>query len=305
MVLGRPMIREDMLVKDLRYHFPQEYEEKIRSAIKIFKDIIKVPISPFNPSKGYHPVLIFRKYFGTVKKEVPISILELKTLNKYNMPPWKRTIVFDLDSDTAGSYTFNDVHIMYIGNSRSIEDTTKKLQEILKLARKTPLRVMICYESIYIEYENNKFIKIEIKGGEFIIEPGAAEYGVLIRMFGRALPYIESTFRSKNKEFYKLLFVYSLESRLDFESFFMRYVYPKLNPEQKEFLEEMHDYRNFITLLYDNLKRLNKNTFQDEVSVRINRRAPHTRPLDIVIKFTGSGIQVEREASNPTVTIYV
>jgi len=299
------MVREEMLVKDLVYHFPQEYEEKIKSVIKISREIINIPISPFNPSKGHHPVLVFRKYFGSVKKEVPVSILELKTLNRYNMPPWKKTIIFDLDTDTAGEYTFNNTRIMYIGNSRSIEYITKKLQEILKLMRKPPIGVTICYEDIYLEHEGSKFIKLEIHGGEFRIESKISEYKVLTRIFGRALPYIESTFRSKNKEFYKLLFIYSLENRLDFESFFMRYVYPKLNPEQKEFLDEMHDYRNFITLLYDNLIRVNMDTFQDEISVRINRRVPHARPLDIAIRFTDRGIQVEREASNPLVTLYL
>ena len=299
------MAREEILLKDLIYHFPKKYEEKIKSALKVCKEVIDIPISSLNPSTGYHPILVFRKTYGSMKKEIPVSLLEFKILNRYNMPAWKKTITFDLDSDDVGKYNFRNTHIIFIGDSKKSEDLKKVLHEIVERMDRKPKRIAFFYDEVYLECEGNRYIHLKISGRELQTKLENIEPTTATKTFGRALLYIESTFSGKNKEFYKLLFIYSLESRASFESFFMRYVFPHLNPEQRDFLEEMYDYRNFITLLYDNLSRVNKDRIRDEIGIRINRRAPHHRPLDIGIVFTDRGIKVRREINQALITMHL
>ncbi|MDV3103428.1 hypothetical protein [Thermococcus waiotapuensis] len=116
---------------------------------------------------------------------------------------------------------------------------------------------------------------------------------------------MDSTFGNKNDEFYKLLFVYSSETLGTFQWFFDRYIFPRLNPEQREFLDEMHDYRNFVSLLYSYVSRLNKDRLGSEVGIRIVRRANPNRPLEIGIAFTNRGIEVKRYPSTTTISFMV
>ncbi|NJE09134.1 hypothetical protein E3E31_11480 [Thermococcus sp. M39] len=294
-----------ILLEDLSYRFSKDDIPKIRKAIEALKKATEIPVSPLNPSSGYHPIVIFRKRFGRYEKEAPVSLLDLNILTKYNLPAWRRAIVFHVDDDTVEYSKIMNIETILIGNPRRLSRLKNILLRILEYTFQKPRRLILLYDDIYMDFGNNRYIYMQIRGGDMRIQTINMNLSIASKLLGRSILHIDSSFGNKNREFYRLLFVYSLETRGSFETFFMRYIFPRLNPEQREFLEEMHDYRNFITLLYSELSRINKDRISDEVGIRINRRANPKRPLEIGIVFTDHGIEVRRYIHTLTVSLLV
>ncbi|ALM74636.1 hypothetical protein [Thermococcus barophilus] len=294
----------EVLIKDLSYRFSRDDAPKIEKALRALRKAAEIPMSVLNPSSGYHPVVIFKKRFGRYEKEAIVSLIDLRILNKYSMPAWRRAITFHLDDDVVEYSTILGIESVIIGNPRRISRLKSILLRVLEQMSQKPKKLVLLYDDIYMDFGNNRYIHIRIRGGDLNIRVGMNP-SIASKLLGRAILHIDSAFGNKNREFYKLLFVYSLETRGSFETFFMRYIFPKLNPEQREFLEEMHDYRNFITLLYSELSRINKDRLGDEVGIRINRRANPKRPLEIGILFTDHGIEVRRYINTTTISLLV
>ncbi|WP_457752560.1 hypothetical protein [Thermococcus sp.] len=296
--------RFQVLIEDLAYRFSRDDIPKIKSALEALKKASEIPISILNPSSGYHPVVIFKKRFGRYEKEAAVSLMDFKILTKYNTPAWKRAVTFHLDDDIIEHSKIGGIETVLIGNPRRLQRLRGILTRIIEQVNQKPKRLVLLYDDIYMDFGNNRYVHIRIRGGDIRVETNM-KLNTASKILGKAIVHIDSAFGNKNREFYKLLFAYSLGTRGSFETFFMKYLFPKFNPEQREFLEEMYDYRNFITLLYRELSRISVDRIGDEVGIRINRRANPKRPLEIGILFTDHGIEVRRYINTVTVSLLV
>ncbi|WP_148883638.1 hypothetical protein [Thermococcus aciditolerans] len=294
-----------ILLEDLGSKFVKDDVPKIRSALLALRKVSEIPVSRLNPSTGYHPVVIFKRRFGRIQKEVPVSIVDLKVLNRYNMPGWRREIEFWLDNDVALQDSIMGIEALMIGDPRQLNRLGDVLRRILQQMNYRPRRLILFYSTIYMDFGADRYIQMDLRGGDMELTLINMKLSEASSYLGRAITGIDSSFGNKNMEFYKLLFAYATETRSSFDWFFHRYIYPRLNPEQKEFFEEMQDYRNFLTLLYSYMNRLNKDRIGTEVGIRVIRRANPKRPLEIGIVFTNRGIEIRRYANNVQISFMV
>lgn len=297
--------RLEILLKDLESRFSREDVPKIKDALLALRRVMEIPVSYLNPSSGYHPVVIFKKRFGRIQKEVPVSLLDLKVLNRYNMPGWRREVEFWLDNDVVVQDAVNGIEAFLIGDPRGLNRLSDVIRRLAQYMRVRPSKLVLFYNTIYMDYGNNRYIQLLLRGNDIEVRLIRTKLSEAAGYLGKAIEYMDSAFGNKNIEFYKLLFAYASETYSSFDWFFHRYLYPRLNPEQREFLEEMQDYRNFLRLLYDHINRLNKDRIGDEVGIRVIRRANPKRPLEIGIAFTNRGIEVRRYANTVQISFMV
>ncbi|EEB74130.1 hypothetical protein [Thermococcus sp. AM4] len=297
--------RFEMLVRDLVGRFSQADERKIREALDAFVKVTEIPVSYLNPASSYHPVVVFKKRFGNLEKSAMVSLLEFRILNRYNMPGWRREVEFRLDRDVVLRERVGGIEAVLIGDPTRLARLRDVMMRILQQMSTRPRNFVMFYSHVYMDFGNNRFIHLEMKGSDVFVRLVNLNFTEASRLLGKAIPYMDSVFGNKNIDFYKLLFVYSSETAGTFDWFFHRYVMPRLNPEQREFLNDMHDYRNFIRLLYSYVARLNKDRLGDEIGIRVARRANPNRPLEIGIAFTNRGIEVKRYPGTVTISFMV
>lgn len=286
------------LLEDLGSRFTKDDIPKIEKVLLALRRVSELPVSYINPSTGYHPVVVLKKRFGRVVKEVPVSIVDLKILNRYNMPGWRREVVFWLNNDVVLNEAVAGIEALLIGDPRELNRLGDAIRRIVQYIRVRPRSLVLFYNTIYMDFGSNRYIQLTLRGSDLELRLINLKLSEGASYLGKAVEYMDSIFGNKNVEFYKLLFAYATETRSSFDWFFHRYIYPKMNPEQREFLQEMQDYRNFLTLLYGHVNRLNKDRIGDEVGIRIVRRANPKRPLEIGLVFTNRGIEVRRYANN-------
>ncbi|ASJ00469.1 hypothetical protein [Thermococcus gorgonarius] len=296
--------RLERLVEDLTQRFSQQDREKIKKALIAMIKVRDIPVSPLNPASGYHPVLVLKKRFGGLEKEVKVSLVDLSVLTKYNLPGWRREVEFVLDREVVYVDLVGGVETLFIGEPHLLARIEGSLAKILQQMTYKPRESVLFYNQIYMDF-GGRYILLELRGSDLRLNLVNLNLSEASRILGRAIPYMDSVFGNKNEEFYKLLFVYSSETLGTFQWFFDQYVYPYLNPEQREFLEEMHDYRNFVSLLYSYVSRLNKDRLENEIGIRVVRRANPNRPLEIGIAFANRGIEVRRYPSTTTISFMV
>jgi hypothetical protein len=301
---ARQRERLERLVEDLTNRFSLADREKIKNALLAMIRVRDIPVSYLNPSSGYHPVLVFKKRFGGIEKEAKVSLIDLSILSRYNLPGWRREVEFRLDRDVVYVDKVGGIEALFVGDPRLLSRLRDALRRILQLMNFKPRSFVLFYNQIYMDF-GGKFILVELRGSDLNISLVNINLTEASRILGKAIPHMESMFGNKNMDFYKLLFVYASETLGTFQWFFDRYIYPRLNPEQREFLEEMQDYRNFVSLLYSYIARLNKDRLSDEIGIRIVRRANPNRPLEIGIAFTNRGIEVRRYTHTITVSFMV
>lgn len=297
--------RFEILVQDLLSRFSRTDEAKIREAVLAFAKVTEIPVSYLNPSSRYHPVVVFKKRFGSIEKEARVSLVDLRILNRYNMPGWRREVEFRLDRDVVLKEMVGGIEALLIGDPSLVSRLRDSVLRILQQMSFRPRNFVMFYNHIYMDFGNNRFIHLEIRGSDLVLRLVNLNFTEASRVLGRAIPHMDSVFGNKNPEFYKLLFVYASETAGSFDWFFHRYIMPRLNPEQREFLNDMHDYRNFLRLLYTYVSRLNKDRIGDEIGIRVVRRANPNRPLEIGIAFTNRGIEVRRYPSTATISFMV
>jgi len=297
--------RFEMLVKDLVSRFSQSDERKIRDALAAFLKVTEIPVSYLNPASRYHPVVVFKKRFGGIEKSVMVSLLEFRILNRYNMPGWRREVEFRLDRDVVLRERVGNVEAVLIGDPSRLVRLRDVVVRVLQQMNARPTNFVMFYDHVYMDFGNNRFIHLEIRGSDIVVRLVNLNFTEASRLLGKAIPYLDSVFGNKNIDFYKLLFVYSSETAGTFDWFFHRYIMPRLNPEQREFLNDMQDYRNFIRLLYSYVSRLNKDRLGDEIGIQVRRRANPNRPLEIGIAFTNRGIDVRRYPGTITISFMV
>ncbi len=297
--------RLNRLVMDLTHRFSREDERKIRDALLALRRVMEIPVSYLNPSSRYHPVVVFKRRFGSVEKEAMVSLVNLNVLNRYNMPGWRRSVEFRLDRDVVFIEHVGGVETLFIGEPGTLSRLRDALRRILEQMSFRPRSFVLFYNHIYMDFGNNRFINLELRGSDLTIRLVNLKPSEASRLLGKAIPYMDSTFGNKNADFYKLLFIYASETAGTFDWFFHRYVMPRLNPEQRSFLEDMHDYRNFIQLLYTHVSRINKDRLGDEVGIRVVRRSNPNRPLEIGIAFTNRGILIRRYPNTVTLSFMV
>lgn len=303
-----PMItreRFEMLIEDLVGRFSQADERKIRDALAAFIKVTEIPVSYLNPSSRYHPVVVFKKRFGNLEKSAMVSLLDFRLLNRYNMPGWRREVEFRLDRDVVLRERVGGIEAVLIGDPSRLARLRDVIIRVLQQMSTRPRNFVMFYDHVYMDFGNNRFIHLEIKGSDVFVRLVNLKFTEASRLLGKAIPYMDSVFGNKNIDFYKLLFVYSSETAGTFDWFFHRYVMPRLNPEQREFLNDMQDYHNFVRLLYSYVSRLNKDRLSDEVGIRVARRANPHRPLEIGIAFTNRGIEVKRYPGTITISFMV
>lgn len=301
---ARARERLERAVEDLAHRFSQEDKDKIRKALIGMLKVRDIPVSYINPSSGYHPVVVFKKAFGGIEKEAKVSLVDFSILTRYNLPGWRREVEFRLDRDVVYVDRVGGVETLFIGNPRGLSRIRDTLLRILPQMPSRPRSFILFFNQIYMDF-GGRFILIELRGSDLVLRLVNMNFTEASRILGRAIPYMDSIFGNKNIDFYKLLFVYASETMGTFQWFFDRYVYPRLNPEQREFLEEMQDYRNFVSLLYTHVSRLNKDRLGDEIGIRVIRRANPNRPLEIGIAFTNRGIEVRRYPHTITLSFMV
>jgi len=297
--------RFEILLQDLESRFTKDDVPKIRDALLALRRVMEIPVSYLNPASGYHPVVIFKKRFGRVQKEVPVSILDLRILNRYNMPGWRREVEFWLDSDVVVQESLYGMEALLIGDPRGLNRLSDVIRRLAQYMTVRPSSLVLFYSTIYMDYGGGRYIQLLLRGNDLEIRLIRMKLSEAASYLGKAIEYMDSAFGNKNVDFYKLLFAHAAETYSSFDWFFHRYVYPRLNPEQREFLEEMQDYRNFLRLLYDHINRLNKDRIGDEVGIRVIRRANPKRPLEIGMAFTNRGIEVRRYANTVQISVMV
>jgi hypothetical protein len=302
------MISEErlrVLLEDLASRFTRDDVGKIRDVLIALKQVSEIPVSYINPSTGYHPVVVLKKRFGRIQKEVPVSIADFKILNRYNMPGWRREVEFWLDNDVVVNDSVMGIETLMIGDPRQLNRLSDVLRRILQYMRVRPRKLVLFYNTIYMDFGSGRYLQILLRGSDIEVRLINMKTSDAVSYLGKAIEHMDSSFWNKNVEFYKLLFAYATETRGSFDWFFHRYIYPQLNPEQREFLEEMQDYRNFLRLLYGYINRLNKDRIGEEVGIRVIRRANPKRPLEIGIVFTNRGIDVRRYANSVQISFLV
>ncbi|WP_297063498.1 hypothetical protein [Thermococcus sp.] len=297
--------RFEVLLQDLGSRFTKDDIPKIRDALLALRRVMEIPVSYLNPSSGYHPVVVFKKRFGRVQKEVPVSILDLKILNRYNMPGWRREVEFWLDNDVVIQENLYGMEALLVGDPRGLNRLSDIIRRLAQYMSIRPSKLVLFYNTIYMDYGGGRYIQLLLRGNDLEVRLIRMKLSEASSYLGKAIEYMDSAFGNKNIDFYKLLFAHASETYSSFDWFFHRYIYPRLNPEQREFLEEMQDYRNFLRLLYDHINRLNKDRIGDEVGIRVIRRANPKRPLEIGIAFTNRGIDVRRYVNTAQINFMV
>ncbi|WP_297421824.1 hypothetical protein [Thermococcus sp.] len=294
-----------ILLEDLGSRFTRDDIPKIREALMALCYVMDIPVSYINPSNGYHPVVVFKKRFGRVQKEAPVSIADLKILNRYNMPGWRHEVEFWLDNDVVLHEPVAGIEALLIGDPRQLNRLGDTIRRLVQYMTFRPRKLVLFYNTIYMDFGAGRYVQINLRGSDIELRLINMKLSEAAGYLGKAVAHMDSVFGNKNVEFYQLLFAYSTETRSAFDWFFHRYIYPRLNPEQREFLEEMQDYRNFLSLLYTHVNRLNKDRIGDEVGIRVVRRANPRRPLEIGLVFTNRGIEVRRYAGNVQINFMV
>ncbi|AEH24417.1 hypothetical protein [Pyrococcus yayanosii] len=298
------MDRFELLLKDLSLRLPEREIKRAGEVIKAFRELASIPISPINPSRT-HPLVLLKKRLGGIDREVLVSPIELKIITKANMPPWHRVFEFHLDKHLVERTQIMGVPLLLVGDERAVRLVKKILSNILPAMRERPRRISSFGNEIYMDFGGDRFVKLMMVGSTLELATHNVPLSLLPRLLGRATFILDSMFHSKNAEFYRLLFAASLDTFGHFYEFFMRHVYPKLPLEHREFLEEMHDYRNFLQLLYFHLSRINLDRIGNEVGIIIRRRSRPDRPLELAIVFREGKVEVRDRVKRSQINLLV
>ncbi|AFK22923.1 hypothetical protein [Pyrococcus sp. ST04] len=298
------MTRLERLLADLSIRLPERDIKRAGQVILAFRELCTVPVSPLYP-RGFHPLLRIRKRLGGIDKEVIVSPLDLVIITNANMPAWKRLFEFHLDRDVVEITKIGNIEALFIGSPENVRRVRQILSNILPAMRVLPSKVYSLNSEIYIRFDHNEYLKLRMIGSTLEIDTFNIPLSTLSRILGRATFVLDSLFHSKNAAFYRLLFATSLDTFGHFYEFFMRHIFPKLPPEHREFLEEMHDYRNFLQLLYFHLSRMNLDRIENEVGILIRRRSRPERPLELGIVFREGRVDVVERINRAHVSLLV
>ncbi|ASJ16971.1 hypothetical protein A3L04_07725 [Thermococcus chitonophagus] len=298
------MTRLERLLQDLALRLPEREIRKAGEVILAFRELSTVPVSPLYP-RNFHPLLRLRKRLGGIDKEVLVSPIDLSIITNANMPAWKRIFDFHLDTDFVERTSIRGVECLLVGNKANLRRVYSLLSNLIPAMREPPRKIYSLGDEVYLKFEGDRFVKLKMIGSTLELEPYNIPLSQLSRIFGRATFILDSLFHAKNAAFYRLLFAVSLDTFGHFYEFFMKHVYPKLPPEHREFLEEMHDYRNFLQLLYFNLSRMNIDRVEDEVGIIIRRRSRPERPLELGILFREGRVEVSDRVSRAQINLLV
>ena len=298
------MNKLERLLEDLKLRLPEREINKAKEAILAFRELSAIPVSPLYP-RGFHPILRLKKRLGGIYKEGLISPLDLTIITGANMPPWKRIFEFTIDEDVVERGEIQGIRILLVGKPQELRMVRTLLSEIIPQMNVRPIAIYSLKNEIFLKFEGERFLRLRIIGSTLEFTSFNFQLSHLPRVLGRAVFTLDSLFRSKNAEFYRLFFVASLGTFNAFYTFFMRHVYPKLPLEHKEFLEEMHDYKNFLQLLYFHFSRMNLDRIRNEVGIIIRRRSRPDRPLELRIIFRDNGVEVRDRVGRAQVEVLV
>ncbi|AMM54717.1 hypothetical protein QDY65_10050 [Pyrococcus kukulkanii] len=298
------MSRIERLLNDLKIRFPEKDIQKAGNVILAFRELATVPVSPVYP-RGFHPIIRLKKRLGGIDKEVLISPIDLVIVTKANMPAWRRVFDFHLDIDIIERTSIRGVESLLIGNRDNLRRVYSVLSNVIPAMREPPKKLYSFRDEVYLKFEGERFVKLRMIGSTLELGSYNIPLSQLSRIFGRAVFVLDSLFHAKNAAFYRLLFAISLGTFGHFYEFFMKHIYPKLPLEHKEFLEEMHDYRNFLQLLYFHLSRMNVDRIENEVGILIRRRSRPERPLELGIIFKEGRVDVSDRIMRAQVTLLV
>ncbi|MFA4645774.1 hypothetical protein P8X24_00610 [Pyrococcus kukulkanii] len=298
------MNRVDRLLNDLKIRLPERDIQKVGSVILAFRELANVPVSPIYP-RNFHPVIKLKKRLGGIDKEVLISPIDLVIITEANMPAWKRVFDFHLDIDTVERTSIRGIETLLIGNQDNLRRAYSVLSNIIPAMREPPKKIYSFRDEVYLKFEGNKFVKLKMIGSTLELDFYNMPLSQLSRIFGRSVFILDSLFHAKNATFYRLLFAISLETFAHFYEFFMKHIYPRLPLEHKEFLEEMHDYRNFLQLLYFHLSRINVDRIENEIGILIRRRSRPERPLELGIIFKEGKVDVSDRVMRAQINLLV
>ncbi|CAB49666.1 hypothetical protein [Pyrococcus abyssi] len=298
------MTRMERLLEDLKIRLPEREIPKVRDVILAFRELSSLPVSPLYP-RGFHPLVRIKKKLGGIEKDIIISPIDFTIINNANMPPWKRIFDFSLDEDFVERGSVMGVPIVLVGKFEEVTSIKRLISEIIPHMTVKPEKVYSFRNEAFMKFEGDMFLKFKIVGSALEFTSFNVPLSYLPRILGRATFVLDSMFRSKNAEFYRLLFVSSLGTFSTFYTFFMRHIYGKLPLEHKEFLEEMHDYKNFLQLIYFHISRMNIDRIQDRVSILIRRRSRPDRPLELEIIFRENGVEVRDKIRRAQIEVLV
>ncbi|WP_048148464.1 hypothetical protein [Palaeococcus ferrophilus] len=294
----------ERLLDDVAYYFGEEDRGRVAEIINAFLKLREHPLSPINPGRGRHAVLILIKRFGNVERRVAVSLEELKTLSRYSYPPYAVEIPFHVGRDTVYSGSIGGSETVFIGEPRMLERVERFTGEVLRNALLRPREIIVFRNQAYLTFPGARYVSFDFTDGIALAFSNVSEMD-LVEIFDDAILRVDELFSRKNKAMYKLIFLTALQRLGAFERFFHRYVRPHMTPEQVDFLNEMHSERNFLTLLHSNLIRVGFQTVPDEIGILVRRRAVPYRPLEIGIIFGEGGIEVSGRASNVLVDFMV
>ncbi|AEC52892.1 hypothetical protein PNA2_1978 [Pyrococcus sp. NA2] len=298
------MNKLEILLEDLKLRLPERDIKKAGEAILAYRELSEIPMSPLYP-RGFQPLLLLKKRLGGFEKRVLVSPIELKIITNANMPAWRRIFEFDLDDDIVENTKIAETRALLIGKLNEIRIVKNLLLDVIPYMNVKPSSVYSLRNELFIKFGENEFIGLRIIGSGLEFSSYNIPLSHLSRILGRATFILDSLFKSKNAEFYRLLFVASLGSFNSFYAFFMRHIFPRLPLEHREFLEEMHDYKNFLQLLYFHLSRINIDRIQESVGVIIRRRSRPDRPLELEIIFRQGGVEVRDRIRRAQVELLV
>ncbi|MDV3103429.1 hypothetical protein [Thermococcus waiotapuensis] len=91
-----------------------------------------------------------------------MSLVDLSVLTKYNLPGWRREVVFFLDRDVVYVDMVGGVETLFIGEPHLLAQIRDSLARILQQMRYKPREFVLFYDQIYMDF-----------GGEVHI-PGAS-----------------------------------------------------------------------------------------------------------------------------------
>lgn len=294
----------ERLFTDIVYYFGEEDRGRVGEIINAFLKLKEHPLSPINPKRGRHAVLVLIKRFGNVERRVAVSLEELKTLSRYSYPPYAVEIQFQMGRDRVYSGSIGGSETVFIGEPRMLERVERFTGEVLRNARLKPREIVVFRNQAYLTFPGARYVSFDFTDGIALAFSNVSERD-LVDIFDDAILRIDEVFSRKNKAMYKLIFLTALQRLGTFERFFYRYIRPRMTPEQVQFLEEMHSERNFITLLHSNLVRVSFQVVPEEIGILVRRRAVPYRPLEIGIVFGEGGIEVSGRASNVLVDFMV